>query len=240
MHRIFPTERAHAVFSGPSALISPRLEKIEADISSLKTDPVSMNCPVPYTHSTEGHSFAESIFAICNILLDRTRQENSGTIEDLLQSTLVFKQQLKSVFDTAAPFLTSKSHCTSLQNHLERLALDVHLHYAICRLDRVYLDMLDESVKATSSVVAECIQHATQAIESFLDLRRLSPSVCWNWTFVHNTVSCAITLNNFDSGYQAGGIMRRLMEVLEKEEKGSEWCDADTNVRCFGPFSRAL
>ena len=73
-----------------------------------------------------------------------------------------------------------------------------------------------------------------------LDLHRLSPSVRRSWAFVHNAVSCAITLKSLGSSQQVKGITGRLMEVLEKEEKGSEWCDADTNVRCFGPFSRAL
>lgn len=199
---------------------------------------VNMNCPIPYGQDTEGHSFAESIFTICRILLDRTRQENAGTIKDPLQSTFEFKLQLERVWDTAASFQISASYCASLQDHLERLALGVHLHYAICRLNRVYLDILDDNERSTSPVVTECTHHATGAIESFLDLHRLSPSVCRSWAFVHNAVSCAITLKSLSP--RAEGFLARLIGVLEKEEKSSEWCDADTNVRCFGTYSRAL
>ena len=90
----------------------------------------------------------------------------------------------------------------------------------------------------TNTAWTECIQHATEAIENFLDLHGLSLSVCRSWAFVHNAVSCAIALKSLSA--QAEGLMVRLVEVLEKEEKSSEWCDADTNVRCFGPYSRAL
>lgn len=35
-------------------------------------------------------------------------------------------------------------------------------------------------------------------------------------------------------------LAHRLMTLLESEARASEWYDADTNVRYFGPYSRAL
>ena len=104
------------------------------------------------------------------------------------------------------------------------------------------------------AVAADAIHQAMQVIENFLDLHRFSASVCRSWAFVHNAVSCAVTLRGLTARVHApvsvAGLqgqqqdpevlVRRLEDVLEKEEKKSEWCDADTNVRYFGPYSRAL
>ncbi|KAK4031515.1 fungal-specific transcription factor domain-containing protein [Parachaetomium inaequale] len=198
-----------------------------------------MNCPIPYTHRG-GHSFPECIFTICDILLGRTRQESSSTSTPL-QRSLDCKRQLEAVWDSAAPFLTDKSHCASLQDHLERLALGVHLGYGICRLSHDVLLLGDEAS------AADCMQSGLAAMESFLDLHRFSARVCRSWAFVHNAVSCAITLRGLEtrrggrnSNPRAEASVRRLIAVLEKEAKESEWCDADTNVRHFGPYSREL
>ncbi|KAE8314728.1 fungal-specific transcription factor domain-containing protein [Aspergillus transmontanensis] len=158
---------------------------------------------------------------------------------------LKYKSQLEEVWDDAAPFLTDKARCTSVQDHLERLALGVHLGYGVCRLSRVYLSEMEPHSPLYNGAAMDCMNRAMQAIESFLDLHRFSASVCRSWAFVHNAVSCAITLKGLGAPLVEGQrnpevLVQRLIAVLEKEEKDSEWCDADTNVRYFGPYSRAL
>jgi hypothetical protein len=200
------------------------------------------NCPIPYTTppSRGGHSFPECIFTICSILLSRTPQASS------LQLSLDCKRRLQAVGATAAPFLTDKSRCASLQDHLERLALGVHMGYSICRLSRDVLLLGDGDEEAGA---ADCVRSGLAAVESFLDLHRFSARVCRSWAFVHNAVSCAITLRGLErrmrgagwnSDPRVEGVVGRLIAVLEKEAKESEWCDADTNVRHFGPYSREL
>ncbi|PLB39681.1 Zn(II)2Cys6 transcription factor [Aspergillus candidus] len=220
---------------------------------------ITMNCPIPYAPHTNGLTFSESVFTICSILRDRTRQDLSSTTTttDPTQSALDAKRQLESLRDSAAPSLRSKAHCKSLQDHLERLALNIHLGYAISRLTRVYMGSSlshdpesDDSETIPPAVAADAIHQAMQVIENFLDLHRFSASVCRSWAFVHNAVSCAISLRGLTArvhvpvaglqGQDPDMLVRRLVTVLEKEEKESEWCDADTNVRYFGPYSRAL
>ncbi len=199
-----------------------------------------MNCPIPYTSPSTrgGHSFPECIFTICSILLSRTPQASS------LQLSLECKRQLSGVTATAAPYLADKSRCASLQDHLERLALGVHLNYSVCRLSRDVLLLGDEDEAAGT---ADCVRSGLAAVESFLDLHRFSARVCRSWAFVHSAVSCAITLRGLERRRGVGrldprveGVVGRLIAVLEKEAKESEWCDADTNVRHFGPYSREL
>ncbi|PLN79595.1 Zn(II)2Cys6 transcription factor [Aspergillus taichungensis] len=243
---------------------------------------ITMNCPIPYAPHTTGLTFSESVFTICSILRDRTRHDLSPTTTtDPTQTALDAKRQLESLRDEVAPFLRSKSHCHSLQDHLERLALNIHLGYAISRLTRVYMgssladiDPESDSDAIPPAVATDATIQAMQVIENFLDLHRFSAAVCRSWAFVHNAVSCAITLRGLVSrvnahvnahvpvaaglqGQSVAGLqgqpvpglqgqqdpevlVRRLVAVLEKEEKESEWCDADTNVRYFGPYSRAL
>lgn len=153
--------------------------------------------------------------------------------------------ELESVWDTAAQSLTSKAHCTSLQDHLERLALSIHLAYSLCRVNLVYLDLATPDLTAT--VASDCRRWAMQVVDGFLELHRLSPAVCRSWAFVHNAVSCAITLHRLSQVPSAPAtvpesmvLAQRLIAVLEHEARKSEWYDADTNVRYFGPYSRSL
>lgn len=155
---------------------------------------------------------------------------------------------MAAIFDDAAPFLRDKVHCRSLQDHLERLALNIHICYTICRLCRLILDTTSDEAHSPAvdvdSVKVECIDCASQAVESFLDMHRLAATVCRSWAFVHNAVSCALTLQSLvDSGPQrsrADVLVNRLIDVLDREEQQSVWEDMDTNVRYFGPYSRAL
>lgn len=162
-----------------------------------------------------------------------------------IHSVADYRNELEGVWDTAASFLTSKAHCTSLQDHLERLALSVHLAYTLCRVSLVYLDLATPDF--TDTVAKDCRRWAMQVVDSFLELHRLSPAVCRSWAFVHNAVSCAITLHRLGQVPSVPAtipepmvLAQRLIAVLENEARKSEWYDADTNVRYFGPYSRSL
>ncbi|OJZ92141.1 hypothetical protein ASPFODRAFT_55764 [Aspergillus luchuensis CBS 106.47] len=205
---------------------------------------IAMNCPIPYKHDTDGLGFQECVFAICHQIIEEARQKTTDGPQDPLESMRKSKRQLDGIRDAAALFLADKRRCVSLQDHLERLALGVHLGYVTCRIDRVYLDG-HTGAPFPTAIAVDCVQRAMHAIESFLDLHRYSASVCRSWAFVHNAVSCAITLKSLnhvpvDERRKSDLLMQRLIAVLEKEENDSEWCDDDTNVRYFGPYSRAL
>ncbi|KAJ5139175.1 Transcription factor [Penicillium bovifimosum] len=191
-----------------------------------------------------GLSFAECVCTLCQILLERARQENTETVNEILS----FKGRMAAIFETASPFLQDKMNCRSLQEHLERLALSIHICYAICRLCRLVLETAEYAAHSTGvdvdSIRMECIDRAAEAVESFLDMHRLAATVCRSWAFVHNAVSCALTLQGLvATGPQrshADMLVKRLIAVLEREERQSVWQDTDTNVRYFGPYSRAL
>lgn len=206
---------------------------------------LTMSCPIPYQHDTEGLNFPESIFTLCRLVLEKARQEIAGNLPDPFESMCKYKQQLEGVRDAAAPFLKDKSKCVSLQDHLERLALGVHLGYLLCRLNRVYLDTVGPDSSFPADVAVDCVQRAMQVVECFLDLHRFSATVCRSWAFVHTSVSCAITLKSLshvplEDQRKPEMLVQRLTAVLEKEEKDSEWTDAESNLRYFGPYSRAL
>ncbi|KAL4896213.1 Zn(II)2Cys6 transcription factor [Aspergillus ambiguus] len=206
---------------------------------------ITMDCPIPYQSQPDGLTFQECVFTICHVILDKARQETAGNMQDPFEGIREYKRQLDGIRNAAAPFLSDKHRCISLQDHLERLALGVHLGYAICRLDRVYLDGADADAPYPTDVAVDCVQRAMHVVESFLDMHRFSAVVCRSWAFVHNAVTCAITLKSLshvpvDDQRKPDLLVQRLTAVLEKEERDSEWCDADTNVRYFGPYSRAL
>ena len=189
--------------------------------------------------------FQHCVLDLCRIISIRAQNKTPSDPRELLQNTLQYKQQIEKVLDHAQPFLVDRSQCTSLQNHLERLALGIHFGYSICRLCQIYVDDTDSNLPIPAAIESGWSDRAMQVVECFLDLHRLSASVCRSLAFVHNSVSCAIALMSHERLRPADdrkmrSLIERMIVVLEKEEKNSEWRDADTNVRYFGPYSRAL
>ncbi|OQD94884.1 hypothetical protein PENSOL_c023G01911 [Penicillium solitum] len=190
--------------------------------------------------SETGNAFAECIFSLCQVLLDRSRQENSTTVA----ATLAFKQRIEAIWGSTKPFLMHKSRCRTLQDHLERLALCIHINYGITRLCRLVIEPQASGGAASfadvKELTSECLEYAAEAVRSFLDMHRLAATVCRSWAFVHNAVSCALTLQKLGKNRdQTHSLVSRLIAVLEQEERQSSWEDNDTNHRSFGPYSRA-
>lgn len=150
--------------------------------------------------SSTGNSFAESIFMLCQVLIDRTNQESSNA----MPATLTYKKRVEAIWDSTKPSLKHKSLCRTLQDHLERLALRIHLKYSITRLCRLALepcsaaDTSELNVVDSNCLMNECAEHAADTVESFLELHRLAATVCRSSAFVHNAVSCACTLRTPD------------------------------------------
>jgi hypothetical protein len=153
-------------------------------------------------------------------------------------ATLIYKNRIQSIWNNAATFLREEPACHSLQNHHERLALHIHINYGICRLSQLILDspfyrasILELDI---ASLKKEMSQRAAEAVESFFNMHRLSANVCRSWAFVHNAVSCAFALRHFGTtagGGEHAGLVGRLIGVLERKERLSEWEDADRSFR---------
>jgi hypothetical protein len=98
-------------------------------------------CPAPDI-SPARNGLAECIIALCQVVQERADRLRSSAIiteDDHLQMTLSYKHRFEQILDKAAPFLTQKIYCRSLKDHLERLALRIHVGYCICRIIRFHL-----------------------------------------------------------------------------------------------------
>lgn len=65
-------------------------------------------------------------------------------------------------------------------------------------------------------------------------MHRLSANGCRSCAFVHNAVSCAFTLRHLGTaagGGEHAGLVGRLIGLLEREGRMSEWEDADRSFR---------
>ena len=199
---------------------------------------MSRSSHIPYSSDISDRSFVDSILTLCWIIRDRAQCSTvDGGVDTSIDTTLAYKERLEGIFRDANPFLTDKSHCRTLQNHLERLALNIHVGYIICRICRLCIERTSESTGMHSQLLADCNARAEKVVESFLDLRRLTANVCRSWGFVQNAVSCAVMLG---MSAQSRPLIERLIAVLEKDDKESQWRDSDTNIRSSGPYSRAL
>jgi hypothetical protein len=203
---------------------------------------------IPY-ESSQGseRSFVDSILSLCQVILDRAQSSNAigGKIDFSVEVTLAYKDRLEGIFRDASPFLTDKSHCRTLQDHLERLALNIHVGYTICRTCRLCLERTPSTSFQYLQLLIYCNERAALVVKSFLDLHRLSDNVCRSWGFVQNTVSCAAILCVSPAPSDAwppvsNALIEGLIMALENDEKESQWRDDDTNLRTSGPYSRAL
>jgi hypothetical protein len=201
---------------------------------------------IPY-ESPAAFSFADSTLAVIKIILDRSREDPSHL--NTLPRFEYYKARLTMVLDHAAPFLQDKASCKNLQQHLERLALRIHVGYARCRIYRLYLITNTHDMANEEPHMLEYNVHAVNVVQSFLDMHRLSANACRASAFIHNVVSSAVALKVLTSKSSSATTFndgefqqctQRLIKVLEKEQQKSEWTDSDTNVRHFGPYSRAL
>lgn len=201
---------------------------------------------IPY-QTTSGYSFADSTITVIKIILDRSREDsnhlfNSRRLEH-------YRKQLETVVSNAAPFLQDKKYCKTLQELLERLALNIHVGYVLCRMYRLYFEHNPVGPPSQESRMMAYSTQVVIVVQSFLDMHRLSANACRASAFIHNVVSSAVALKALIRGNPGSehlwnpefeGCIQSLTNVLEKEQEKSEWTDADTNVRHFGPYSRAM
>jgi hypothetical protein len=213
---------------------------------SLTTD-ATVTLPWEHSPNRKGFSFVESTMNVIKILLDRSR-EDIGHLNSFPRFQH-YRRQFEQAMQSAALFLQDKANCKTLREHLERLALHIHVGYALCRVYSLYFESNKVDQSARKSLMSDYSAHATCVVQSFLDMHRLSANACRSSAFVHNVVSSAVTLKALamkapesanHPNEEFDQPVLRLVEVLEKEMKKSEWTDADTNVRHFGPYSRAL
>ncbi|KAJ5992104.1 hypothetical protein N7451_007828 [Penicillium sp. IBT 35674x] len=199
---------------------------------------------IPYDPSTNepgNHSFPDCVMTLCQIMLGRSRKDEGV---ESLGSIMGYKHRVERILDDdfAAPFLRNKARCRTPQQHLERLALRIHFSYVLMRLLRLALDTSSpEPNMDTEALKRECAMRASDAVHAFMEVHQLSSTVCRSWAFVHNAVSCAFTLQGLGMfSLDSELLIRKFVTILESEESLSSWVDSDTNLRHYGPYSRAL
>ncbi|KAJ5536016.1 hypothetical protein N7513_009202 [Penicillium frequentans] len=199
---------------------------------------------IPYDPSSNergNHSFADCVMTLCQIMLGRSQKDEDS---ESLTTIMGYKHRVERILDDdfAAPFLRNKARCRTPQQHLERLAFRIHFSYVLMRLLRLALDTSSlEPNRDDEALKRECAMRASDAVQAFLEVHQLAPTVCRSWAFVHNAVSCAFTLQRLGMfALDSELLITKFVGILESEESLSSWVDSDTNVRYYGPYSRAL
>ncbi|CAI4214001.1 unnamed protein product [Parascedosporium putredinis] len=220
--------------------------------------PIPADCAEEDSGAGPGRTFADCILQLCQVAMERAREDatlppgGGADGNDPVARLHRNKQRLQAVVDSAQSFLVDKARCRSLQEHLERLALDIHLGYMTCRLYRQCLENPDPTVvdqPMRDGLAREYAAHAARVVRSFLDMFRLSSVVCRSWDFVHYVASSCLPPRHLplvsplvreEISRSFRPLVHQLISVLEDEVRKSEWYDADTNVRQYGPYSQVV
>ncbi|PGH26873.1 hypothetical protein AJ80_01455 [Polytolypa hystricis UAMH7299] len=177
---------------------------------------IVMNRNIPYgPNMSQNRSFVDSILTLCWIIRDRAQKS---------ATTLTYKKSLEDISQDACLFLTDKASCKALQNHLERLVLNIHVGYVICRICRLCIERTSTPSPILLDLRSDCHNRALRVVQSFLDLRRLFVNVCHSWGFVQNAVSYATILGMPASDYQSQQVesrplIERLGAILKRDEQ---------------------
>ena len=142
-------------------------------------------------------TYAEIMHAICRLGLDIMRPENLGINE--VERALQGLQRLDDFCQRGQPHLRSREHCTTLQQHLEHLALRMHSSFCVsvlCRPAMKRLQVQPQTLYPQIDILRTRAKRGLiDASRAFLDFQALSVVPLRSWSMVHTVLSSTLLLS---------------------------------------------
>ncbi|KXG49155.1 Transcription factor [Penicillium griseofulvum] len=139
-------------------------------------------------------SFAEVMHWLCRISLDIMRPENLNIAE--FDRALEGLQRLDYAYQRGLPYLRSREHCTTLQQHLEHLALRMHTSFCVSVFCRPAMNQATPQpfLRDGGILRARAKGSLIDASKAFLDFQALSTVPLRSWSMVHTVLSSTLLL----------------------------------------------
>lgn len=139
-------------------------------------------------------SFSEVMHLLCRISLDIMRPETLNVAE--FDRALEALQRLDDVYQRGLLYLRSREKCTSLQQHLEHLALRMHTSFCVSVFCRPAMKQSAPQPFLPHGGIlrARAKGSLIDASRAFLDFQALSTVPLRSWSMVHTVLSSTLLL----------------------------------------------
>jgi hypothetical protein len=139
-------------------------------------------------------SYLEVMHSLCRLGLDIMRPE-SFSVNDFGRAVEAL-QHLDTIYQRGQPHLQVRSNCTTLQQHLEHLALKMHSSFCVSVVCRPAMKQSQpqHQLLQTDILRNRAKESLVDASRAFLDFRALSVVPLRSWSMVHTVLSSTLLL----------------------------------------------
>lgn len=176
-------------------------------------------------------SYAEVMHSLCHLGLDIMRPENLGVAEG--DRSLEGLQRLDSAYQRGLPYLRLRENCTTLQQHLEHLALRMHTSFCVSVLCRPAMKRsISQPLLPHADILrARAKGSLIDASKAFLDFQALSIVPLRSWSMVHTVLSSTLLLCIWEetrNDPECRNLQQRVIDVFSSAD--SRTSDDGTSV----------
>lgn len=138
-------------------------------------------------------SYAEVMQFLCILGLDIMRPQSLGSAE--VDRAIEGLQRLDDVYQRGQSYLRIRESCTTLQQHLEHLALRMHTSFCVSVLCRPAMKQPPSQPLPHAEVLRSRAKGSLiDASKAFLDFQALSVVPLRSWSMVHTVLSSTLLL----------------------------------------------
>lgn len=154
---------------------------------------------------------------ICRLNLDIMRPETLAVAE--VNRAIEGLQQFDGVYQRGQPYLRAWENCTTIQQHLEHLALRMHSSFFIAVLCRPAIKTLlaQPPLPHTDILRTRAKASLIDASKAFLDFQALSVIPLRTWSMVHTVLSSTLLLCAWEetrNDPECRGLQQRVIDVF--------------------------
>ena len=211
-------------------------------------------CPIPISPNTttEGLSYLEAMYHLCEIASQRLNPE--ATADNSYQTILDNCQSIESLRDRVYPQLRSKEACKTVVDRLQYFALRLHTSFfvSVCCRPSLRRDCTQLRASEKRALSDRCKTNLTETVRMFLAMHQISNIPTRSWAFTYHGLSSAVLLGILCEPKQDleirglhGDLIAALSATAAKEQTNpaspaEHTLKSDRDIELSGPLSRAL
>lgn len=196
-------------------------------------------------------SYQEVMHSLCRLILDIIRPGSSFNEFDQAAEAL---QRLDTLYQQGQPHLLTRQNCTTLQQHLEHLALKMHSSFCISVVCRPAMKQSQpqQQLPRTDILRTRAKDSLIDASRAFLDFQALSVVPLRSWSMVHTVLSSTLLLCIWEetrNNPECRSLQQRVIDVFnscdsrgidgDSAESDSQWL-SERHIRALITLRGAL
>lgn len=208
-------------------------------------------CPIPLspTAETEGWSYLEAMYHLCQIISQRLNPDAAATAT--YNQILTNCADVESIREKLILQLRTKDACKSAMDRLQHYAIRLHTSFIVSVCCRPALQRENSRLeKAQKKYLADkCKENLTETVRMFLAMHQLSVIPTRSWAFTYHGLSSAVLLGILgetkadpEVRQLQGDLISALSATAAKEQTSPQphIPRSDHDIELSGPLSRAL